>query len=388
MIRTTIGAVIFSLASFLAFAGFAKAQVAAGNLPRRIYVENTDKSSHVQGVAVDVKRGYAYFSFTTKLIKTDLKGNILGSVSGLTCHLGCIDLNPENGKLYASIEYKDDEIGRGILQQMGRKLEKRENTFYIGIFDTEKINRLDINAETGGVMKTVFLPEVVSYYEDSVMNQGKKVAHRYGCSGIDGIALGPQFGKTSGKLYLNVDAAVYGDITRTDNDYQVLLQFDPEKLEKYACPLDQAKPHHAGPKKADRKIFVFTGNTEYGIQNLEYDAATHYWLASVYKGKKKQYPNYSLFAIDGTKKAVKQALKGFDKPEKGWVVPLAKAGSCDMESGIYGWKQYVGSTGIESLGNGYFYVSHNGVTKSGFQYCDLRLYKWNGSPEKALEEVK
>ena len=54
-------------------------------LPRRIYVENSEKSSHVQGVAIDLQRGHAYFSFTTKLIKTDLKGNILASVTGLTC---------------------------------------------------------------------------------------------------------------------------------------------------------------------------------------------------------------------------------------------------------------------------------------------------------------
>ena len=139
------------------------------NLPKRIYVENNEKSSHVQGVAVDIKRGYAYFSFTTKLIKTDLQGRVVGSVTGLTCHLGCIDLDTETGKLYASIEYKDDEIGRGILNQMGRTLGKRENTFYIGIFDTDKITHTGISAETGGVMKTVYLPEVVRMYEDSVL---------------------------------------------------------------------------------------------------------------------------------------------------------------------------------------------------------------------------
>ena len=381
-------AVALCMAAFSFVLVPARAQVEVSKLPKRIYVENSDKSSHVQGIAVDTKRGYAYFSFTTKLIKTDLQGNVVGSVTGLTCHLGCIDLNPDNGKLYASVEYKDDVIGRGILKQMGKQLGTRPNTFYIGIFDTEKIDRPDINAETGGVMTTVFLPEVVEYYEDSVMNQGRKVAHRYGCSGIDGISLGPQFGKSSGKLFLNVDAAVYGDVERTDNDYQVLLQFDPEKIEKYARPLDQARPHRSGPKKADKKFFAFTGNTEYGIQNLEYDAATHYWICAVYKGKKKQYPNYGLYAIDGTKKAAKQPLKGFDKPEKGLVVSLAEAGSRDEASGVYGWKQYIGSTGIESLGNGYFYISKNGRTKDGREFCDLRLFKWTGRPDKAFEEVE
>ena len=43
--------------------------------------------NHVQGVVVDLKNKCAYFSFTTLLLKTDLQGNPLGSVKGLTGHL-------------------------------------------------------------------------------------------------------------------------------------------------------------------------------------------------------------------------------------------------------------------------------------------------------------
>ena len=98
-------------------------------LPRRIYVENTEKSSHVQGIAIDTLRGCAYFSFTTSLIKTDLQGRVLGSVTGLTCHLGCLDLDEQTGRVYASVEYKNDEIGRGIMRIMGKQLGQRDNTF-------------------------------------------------------------------------------------------------------------------------------------------------------------------------------------------------------------------------------------------------------------------
>ena len=45
---------------------------------------------HIQGIAVDPKKGYIYYSFTTKLIKAKLDGTIVGSVDGLTGHLGCI----------------------------------------------------------------------------------------------------------------------------------------------------------------------------------------------------------------------------------------------------------------------------------------------------------
>lgn len=243
-------------------------------LPRRIYVENAEKSSHVQGIAIDTLRGYAYFSFTTSLIKTDLEGRVVGSVTGLTCHLGCLDLDEQTGKVYASVEYKNDEIGRGIMHIMGKPLGKRDNTFYIGIFDTDKIDRVGIDAQTGGVMRTVFLPQVARFYEDTVVNQGRRVAHRYGCSGIDGIALGPQFGKPGGPKRLYIDVAVYGDTTRTDNDYQMFLEYDLKTLNRYARPLDQSNPHRTGPKRARRQLFVFTGNTSYGVQNLEYDRPT------------------------------------------------------------------------------------------------------------------
>ena len=62
-------------------------------LPKTLTV-SAGKGFHVQGIAFDLKNGYAYFSFTTSLLKTDLKGNILGSVEGFTGHLGCISLNP------------------------------------------------------------------------------------------------------------------------------------------------------------------------------------------------------------------------------------------------------------------------------------------------------
>ena len=54
---------------------------------------------HCQGLAVDEKNGYVYYSFTTLLVKTDLEGNLIGTVDGLIGHLGCIAYNAEDGRV-------------------------------------------------------------------------------------------------------------------------------------------------------------------------------------------------------------------------------------------------------------------------------------------------
>ncbi|MFT4094047.1 MAG: hypothetical protein QM640_10435 [Niabella sp.] len=363
-------------------------QVSVSRLPRNIYWE--EGRFHVQGVVVDSKHNCAYFSFTTSLIKTNLKGAVIGSVDGFIGHLGCLDINPEDGRIYASLEYKNDQIGKGILKKLGNEAENKNETssFYIAVFDGEKITRPGMSAEKDNILHTVYLKEVVDDYNATVSNRGKQAGHRYACSGIDGIAFGPQFGRKKGKMFLNLAYGVYGDTTRTDNDYQVLVQYDANDLKKYERPLSQSRFNTTGPAQPLNKYFVYTGNTTYGVQNLEYDPNTGYWFAAVYTGKKAQFPNYSLFAIDGSKSPVLQVLKGFENGEKGKVLQLAKAGLYDKKSGVHGWYYAWGATGMHALGNGYFYISQNGVSKNKNQYCNLRLYRWTGQPSAPFEEVK
>ena len=97
-----------------------------GKLPRTI-LSGEQGPFHVQGIAVDLERGYIYFSFTTKLLKMDLAGNLIGSVDGLTGHLGCLTMNPADGRVYGSLEYKDDAIGKGILIA---EIQQNSNTTY------------------------------------------------------------------------------------------------------------------------------------------------------------------------------------------------------------------------------------------------------------------
>ena len=75
----------------------------AQNLPTTVKTGLQDKF-HVQGIAYDHERNCMYMSFTTSLVKVDMQGRVLGSVEGLTGHLGCIPLNPDDGRLYGSRE--------------------------------------------------------------------------------------------------------------------------------------------------------------------------------------------------------------------------------------------------------------------------------------------
>lgn len=334
------------------------------------------KTGHIQGIAVDTEKGYVYYSYTTILIKTDLQGNIIGSVTGLLGHLGDLDFNPQDGRVYGSLEYKNDAIGKGILKAEKSSF-KPNNAFYIAIFDVDRITREDMSAEKDGIMTTVHLSTVVDDYLDIIELDNGKWEHRLGCSGIDGVAFGPKFGKKGGKQLLTVTYGIYSDHKRSDNDYQVLLQYDVKKWKKYERPLSHENMHREGPARPNGEYFAYTGNTNYGVQNIEYDEDLKVWWLAVYAGSKPQFPNYNLFAIDGTVKPTKSALKGVPYIDKANTLTLWDKGEQDSKTGIRGWRFGVGSTGIAYLGKGMYYFSHNYGTDKG-QGSNIRLYYVGG----------
>ena len=240
-----------------------KMPVDVSKLPRQIY-SGEQGPFHVQGIAVDLDRGYMYFSFTTTLLKTDMQGNLLGSVEGMTGHLGCMTLNPDDGRLYASIEYKHDAIGKGILNKLEGVRNDEQTGFYVAVFDVDRIDRIGMNAEKDDVMKTVYIKEAVVDYYAKVSNNGQELEHRFGCSGIDGVTFAPAFGQSrDGKKYLYVAYGIYGDTLRTDNDYQVILAYDTRDWKRYEQPLTQENLHKSGPEKPEKiAVLMSTYNGE------------------------------------------------------------------------------------------------------------------------------
>lgn len=338
-------------------------------------------SGHVQGIAVDVKGGFVYYSFTNLLAKYDFSGKLIGTLVGWTGHLGDLDFNPADGKVYGSLEYKEDKA------------------FYIAVIDVARLDRVGVEASQTELFRTVYLPEVVKDYSADLNGDGRfdgddgkfkgdviaSPDHRYDCSGIDGVSFGPAFGHTDGKRYLTVAYGVYGNVNRTDNDHQVLLQYDISDWAKYASPLTEAAPHHNGPAAPNGKYFVRTGNTHYGVQNLAYDESQQRWFLGVYNGKKPAFPNYGLFAVEARTKPVTADLVGVPGPggkgwEQGQVLTLAEDGLKDPATGIRGWNQKA-DVGIQPVGHGLFYLAVNAKI-DGKQTGDLTLSRWTGQADK------
>lgn len=359
------------------------------NLPRAIH-SGEQGPFHVQGIAVDLEKGYIYLSFTTKLLKMDLAGNLIGSVQGMTGHLGCLTRNPADGRIYGSLEYKDDAIGKNIrktLDSDSSAQPENQTGFYVAIFDPDRITRPDMDAEKDRVMTTVYIKEAVADYLAETENGGRTWDHRFACSGIDGVTFAPDFSGKSRDPYLYVAYGIYGDTLRTDNDYQILLAYDVRRWKQYEQPLSQNNLHKSGPERPDHKYFVYTGNTNYGIQNLAYDPASGNCYAAVYKGKKSHFPNYTLFVIDGSQPVRKELLKGFDTPIEGECLSLLPEGN--STDNIYGWRFPWGTTGLCPIGEGYFYISHNARNKTTKQESTtVRLYKWTGDKDTPFQQVE
>lgn len=294
---------------------------------------------HIQGIACDGR--YLYCSFTTALIKLDMDGKLVGSVTGFLGHLGCIAMY--GGCVYGSLEYKNDKIGKSILARLGSDV-TLPDAFYVVKIDVDKIVRPDMDAVADGIVTAVRLEDVCDDYKSGA----------YGCSGIDGITVG---GYPTGDASLFVAYGIYSDIDRNDNDEQVLLRLDMSGLDFYPLSQDFAKSTNG--IRASDKYFVYTGNTTYGIQNLEYDSYTNCFFAAVYRGKKEKFPNYPMFMIDLENPPVEKDGKKY--------LPLAKKHLHDEKSGVYGLDFKYGATGMISLGNGMWYFSKDKKTEQG--YC-------------------
>lgn len=330
--------------------------ILAQDLPHEIYVEGG--RHHVQGIALDREAGCMYFSFTDSFVKADLQGRVIGTVEHIQGHLGAMVFNPSDRKVYASLECKDDVIGRGLSD-----FAKGRSMFYVAIIDVDRVSSVGMDSEDNDAFRIVCIREATKDYHSKF----------YGCSGIDGVAIAPRIGKRGGRDYLYVAYGIYGDTSRDDNDCQVLLRYDFKDLNAHSGRVRFGEFYSEGPSRPLDKYFVFTGNTNWGVQNMAYDRSLGRMFLFVYKGAKDIFANYDAFSFDTSGKPSRKGLPGvtYDRSRHKVI------GTGDNPvSGLF--FKY-GSTGVSPLGDGRFYFSENGRSEeTGRQFSRVRLYRWDG----------
>ena len=146
----------------------------------------------------------------------------------------------------------------------------------------------------------------------------------------------------------------------------MILTFDAKDWwDTLAKPLRQGEMHREGARSLS-KCFVHTGSTNWGIQNLEYDAYLQRWILAVYRGKKPRYPNYDMFFISAT--ATPKLARHDPYGEEILELPLCGEGIAFP----------YGSTGTYAFGDGRYYFSQHGRDPQKGQYTHAVLYQATG----------
>ena len=374
-------------------------------------------NSHLQGICVDDKMEYMYFSYTSALAKVDMKtGKVVGSVGGFGqgsfgtpggAHLGCLAYY--DGKIYGSLEYKEP----------GKK-------FFVAVFDEDAITDIgmDMKEMDTGVYG-ILLEEPTSDFRDPLNDtvsgsdgfavNEEKAGHKFGCSGIDGVTFAPMPGDSSGKMYMFVAYGVYGNNDywkgRYDNNYNVLQVYDTEKFDSTEDPVLRRFTYERGlsadyePDEAlaaEDTLYVWTGTTSYGAQNIERDRDTDDIVLYTYGPAMSWSKGHTMYVVDGSQAPVEkeievgQSNKNPDQAAHDAAVakaemyqvddryPVGKhavlkcicgsdcqeteCGDTGVSAMVCGGSQPASSTtGIASIGNGYYYIADGATTASLYQ---------------------
>ena len=401
-------------------------------------------NSHLQGICVDDKMEYMYFSYTSALAKVDMKtGEVVGSVGGFGqgsfgtpggAHLGCLAYY--DGRIYGSLEYKEP----------GAK-------FFVAAFDEDAITEvgMDVKEMDSGVYG-ILLKEPTLDFRDPLNDEvndktngfaanEEKAGHKFGCSGIDGVTFAPMPGGDDGKMYLFVAYGVYGNNDywkgRYDNNYNVLQVYDPEDFDEPYDAENQTgdsvfrrftyerglSPDYEEDEilSAADTLYAWTGTTSYGAQNIEYDRDTGDIVLYTYGPQQPWSKGSTMYVIDGSKSPeereieVGQSNTNSDQDAHDAAVakaeeykvdgkyPIGKHGvlkcicgnDCQPtvcgDTGITamvcgGQMPMSATTGIASIGNGYYYVADGETTASLYRRDEN--YKFTRvTVERPAEEI-
>ena len=340
--------------ALLAGAGTSVVQIALDN---HFDNPNTDPygmcggNSHLQGIAVDDELKYMFFSYTSALAMIEIAtGELVASIGGFGggsfgtnggAHLGCIDYY--DGYIYGSLEYKAP----------GKK-------FYLAIFDVNRLLAAGVGVSiqdpaydwNNPICTAVLLEESTRDFRDPVdttlfsgqdefghaTNEGNN-GHWFACSGIDGVSMGKWPGGKDDEIYMIVAYGVYqfSSSPRNDNTYNVLSYYklsdiwnaDGSQTQYNKTFSYQDGIHQDWAKdetvwlSAAKNLYVYTGNTSYGSQNIEYEWDTGDVVLYTYGNTDGMGGSY--WEVDGSVEPQLKTLNLGQHSSDEWVRNVAKA---------------------------------------------------------------
>ena len=290
-------------------------------------------TGHLQGMCVDDDASYMYVSYTNGIGKIDMAtGEVAGILTGFDSglHIGCMAYY--DGYIYASFEAQ------------------ATHKFYIIQVDESKFyGVMDEKEEWASAVRVILLYEPTvdardlmgdkDLNADNLAGRSEVTGHRFSNAGIDGITFGTypgEFGKEDADTYMFVvygtywfgtnsaEAAVTEQNYRYDDEHTIIQCnntsdfLNTENQSQYLLELaytDTTTPDQNGIANArsiyyasdsilhaQKTMYVFTGNTQWGCQNFEYDKSTgDIWLATYGASNGSPAAGKYWFVIDGSK---------------------------------------------------------------------------------------
>ena len=285
-------------------------------------------TGHLQGMCVDDDLRYMYVSYTNGIGKIDMAtGKVAGYLTGFDggLHIGCLAYY--DGYIYGSFEAQATH--KFYIIQVD------ESQFW-GVMDTRE--------------KWLDAVRVILLYEptvdardlmgdtwdngDGIAGRNEEVGHRYSNAGIDGVTFGTypgEFGKENADVYMFVSYGTYwftnGDTmlsNRLDDEHIILQAYNTKNFlneqnqSQYLLELaytDTTTPDQNGVSNArsiyyaddsilhaEKALFVFVGNTQWGCQQIEYDRTTgDIWLSTYGASDGSPLRGTNWHVIDGSK---------------------------------------------------------------------------------------
>lgn len=216
-------------------------------------IEVVHQYAHMQGFSSG--NGHMYWSFTTGLTKTTLGGIMKAQVEVHGGHLG--DCDYHDGKIYASY------LGNALPDHPWNDW----TSFKLYVFDAEDLRVLDIiNLDICDEYK-----RIASTPEDT-----------RGFQAVDGVAIAPDPVTGENKIFI---ACALNNGEKFSN--QIILQ-------------------HSMDGKYETEYHIPTGNTVFGIQNLDYDAENKEFWFTTYGGSEPYQAKETLFCVSHDFKEIKR----------------------------------------------------------------------------------